>query len=129
MYNEIRDITVKIMSEVCHNVGVEPPLQCLSGEVMSHRTANTEDGARLDIKAQGFWGGDRVTAFFDIRVFNPFARTYHNQPLATSYQRHEQEKRRAYDQRIHEVENGCFSSLMFTSSGGMGPTARVVYKS
>ncbi len=127
-HNEIRDITAKCLSEVCHNVGVEPPLQSLTGEALSYRTANSEDGARLDIKAQGFWGGDRVSAFFDVRVFNPFAHTYHNQSLAASYRRHEQEKKRAYDQRIREVEFGYFSPLVFTSSGGMGPTARVVYK-
>ena len=84
-HNEIRDITVKFMSDVCHNVGVEPPLQSLSGEVISYKTANVEDGTHLDIKAQGFWGGDRMSAFFDVQVFNPFARTYHNQPLAASY--------------------------------------------
>ena len=127
-HNEIRDITAKFMSEVCHNVWVEPPLQSLSGEIMSHKTANVEDGARLDIKAQGFWGDDRVSALFDVQVFNPFTHTYRNHPLATSYRRHEQEKRRAYDQRVREAENGCFSPLVFTSAGGMGPTARVVYK-
>jgi hypothetical protein len=84
------------MSEVCHNVGIEPPLQPLTGEAMSHRTANIEDGARRDIMAQGFWGGDRVCAFFDVQVFNPFAHTYHNQSLTATYRRHEQEKKRAY---------------------------------
>ena len=45
-----------------------------------------------------------------------------------SYRRHEQEKKRAYDQRIREVEHGCFSPLVFSATGGMGPTAKVVYK-
>ena len=44
------------------------------------------------------------------------------------YRRHEQEKKRAYDQRIREVEHGCFSPLVFSATGGMGPTAKVVYK-
>ena len=127
-HNELRDITAKCMSEVCHNVGVEPPLQPLTGEAMSYRTANIEDGARLDIMAQGFWGGDKVRAFFDVRVFNPFAHTYQNQSLTATFHKHEQEKRRAYDQRIREVEHSYFSPLVFTSSGGMGPTAKVVYK-
>ena len=61
-------------------------------------------------------------------MFNPFAQTYRNQSLATLYRRHEQEKKKAYDQRIREVENGCFSPLVFTSSGGTGSTAKVVYK-
>ena len=116
------------MSEVCHNVGIEPSLQNVTSETMNHRTANVEDGARLDIKAQGFWGNDRQCAFFDVRVFNPLAHTYRSLPLSTCYRRNEQEKRRAYDQRVREVDHGCFSPLVFSASGGMGPTAKVVYK-
>ena len=33
-----------------------------------------------------------------------------------------------YDQRIREVEHGSFSPLVFSTAGGMGPTASVVYK-
>ena len=50
-HNEIRDITAYLMSDVCHNVGIEPPLQHIRGETMSYRTANVEEGARLNIKA------------------------------------------------------------------------------
>ena len=53
-HNEIRDITAHLMSDVCHNVGIELPLQHISSETMSLRTANVEEGARLDIKTQGF---------------------------------------------------------------------------
>ena len=48
--------------------------------------------------------------------------------LPTCYRKHEQEKKRAYDQCIREVEHGCFSPLVFSAAGGMGPTANVVYK-
>ena len=116
------------MSDVCHNVGIEPPLQHITSETMSYRTANVEEGARLDIKAQGFWVNNRQCAFFDVRVFNPLAPTYHSLPMATCYRRNEQEKRRAYDQRVRDLEHGCFSPLVFSVSGGMGPTAKVVYK-
>ena len=116
------------MSDVCHNVGLEPTLQPITGERLHYSTANTEDGARVDIKAQGFWENDRQCAFFDIRVFNPLAHTYRSLPLPTCYRKHEQEKKRAYDQRIREVEHGCFSPLVFSAAGGMGPTANVVYK-
>ena len=91
-HNEIRDITAHLMSDVCHNVGIEPPLQQITSETMSYRTANVEEGARLDIKAQGFWGNDRQCAFFDVRVFNPFAHTYRSLPMATCYRRNEQKK-------------------------------------
>ena len=103
-------------------------LQPLSGEQLTYRTANREDGARLDIAADDFWGRDRNRAFFDIRVFSPFAQSHRNTSLSQCYKKNEQEKKRAYDQRIREVEHGSFSPLVFSTSGGMGPTANVVYK-
>ena len=62
-----------LLNEVCHGVGTEPSLQPVTGEQFEHRTANREDGARLDIVVQSFWGRDRSSAFFDVRVFNPYA--------------------------------------------------------
>ncbi len=127
-HNELRDITAGFLTEVCHNVGTEPPLQPLTGEQLTLRTANREDGARLDIAADNFWGRDRNRAFFDVRVFSPFAQSHRNTSLGQCYKKNEQEKKRAYDQRIREVEHGSFSPLVFSTSGGMGPTANVVYK-
>ena len=128
-HNELRDITAELMSEVCHNVGTEPPLQPITDEHLIHRTANREDGARLDVAAERFWGGHRQRAFFDIRVFNPFAQSYCYTPLAQCYRRNEMEKKRAYDQRVREIEHGSFSPLVsFSTTGGMGTTATVVYK-
>ena len=37
-------------------------------------------------------------------------------------------KRRAYDGRVREIERACFSPLVFSASGGMGPSATTVYK-
>ena len=37
-------------------------------------------------------------------------------------------KKRAYDPQIRDVEHGYFSPLLFSVSGGMGSSARVVYK-
>ena len=37
-------------------------------------------------------------------------------------------KRRAYDERVREVEHEYFSPPVFSASGSMGLTARVVYK-
>ena len=95
---------------------------------MDHRTANSEDNARLDIKADNFWSRDRQSAFFDIRVFNPLAPSNRNHTLTSCYRRNEQEKRRTYDQRVRVIEHGSFTPLVFSASGGMGPTARVFYK-
>ena len=127
-HNELRDITAELMTEVCHNVGIEPTLQPITDERLVHRTANSQNSARLDVAADSFWGNDRQRAFFDVRVFNPHAPSYQNTPLAQCYRKNEQEKKRAYDQRIREIEHGSFSPLVFSTTGGMGTTATVVYK-
>ena len=54
-HNEIRDITVSLMTEVCHSVSVEPLLQPLTGEQLSTKSALTTDEDRADIQARGFW--------------------------------------------------------------------------
>ena len=51
-HNEHRDIIAELLSEVCHNVGTEPPLQPITDEYLSYRTAIREDGARLDVAAE-----------------------------------------------------------------------------
>ena len=53
-HNEIRDLSAKLLTEVCPNVAIESELQPLSGETLALRTANRQDEARLDIRAQGF---------------------------------------------------------------------------
>ena len=127
-YNDIRDITAKCLSEVCHNVAVEPELQPLTRESLQLRTANSEEGARLDVSAQGFWGERHQRAFFDVRVFNPYAPSNCKSTQTAAYRRHENEKRRSYQQRILEVEHGSFTLLVFSATGGMGPAARVTYR-
>ena len=127
-HNSVRDLTAVLMCEVCHDVVVEPRLQPLSGEVLHGRTCNREDEARLDIRASGFWGGQFERAFFDVRVFNPKAPTNRGPTLASTYARHEKEKRRNYQQRVVEIEHASFTPLVFSASGGMAKAAQVFYK-
>jgi len=112
----------------CHSaVKVEPNLQPLTGEELRYRNAVCNDDTRLDIHAAGFWGTRQQDAFFDARVFNSLAPSNRLTTLSAAYCKHEQEKRRTYEERVHEVEHGCFPPLVFTS-GGMGKAATVVYK-
>ena len=37
--------------------------------------SNSEQNARLDVAANGVWGGRFERTFFDVRVFNPFAKS------------------------------------------------------
>ena len=70
-HNEVRDITASLLTEVCSNVATEPHLQPLSGEAFRLASANTDDGARLEIRARGFWRSQ--DAYFEVRVFHPNA--------------------------------------------------------
>ena len=126
-HNEIRDITGSLLTEVCRNVAIEPPLQPLSGETLEARSANTDDGARLDIRARGFWNAAQ-DAFFDVRVFYPNASSNRSTATSSAYRRHEQAKKRQYGQRVREVEHGVFTPLVFSSTGGMGREAITFYK-
>ena len=51
-HNELRDFTAAVLSEVCHDVAVEPVLQPLSGESLRFATANVEDEACVDVSVR-----------------------------------------------------------------------------
>ena len=125
-HNEIRDITASLLTEVCNNVAIEPPLQPLSGENMTARTANTDDGARVDSRARGFWNMSQ-DAFFDVRVFYPNASSNYSTDLSSVYRRHEQSKKREYGQRVREIERGVLTPLVLSTTGGMGREATTYY--
>ena len=122
--NGICDITASLLTEVCHNVATEPPLQPLTGEILSARSANTDDHARLDIRARGFWND----AFFDVRVFYSNASSNRSTVISSVYRKHEQAKKREYGQRVRDVEHGVFRPLVFSTNGGMGKEATTFYK-
>ena len=71
----------------------------------------------------GFWGGRFEKAFIDVRVFNPSVKSNQTASLASVYRRHEQEKKRSYEQRIREVEHATFTPLVMLTTGGMGKAA------
>ena len=127
-HNEIRDLTANLLSEVCHNVSTEPHLQPLTGVSLCLATTNSQDGARLDITANGFWGGRFERTFFDVKVFNPYAPSNgHTQP-ASDYRAHENAKKRTYEQRIREIEHSSFTPLVMSLTGGLGREAQAAYK-
>ena len=127
-HNALRDFTAAALSEVCHNVAIEPVLQPLSGESFRYATANVEDEARLDVSARGFWGSRHQKAFFDVRIFNPTAPSYRNTAVSSLYRRFERDKQRMYEQRIRDVEMVSFTPLVFSTFGEMGSAATVAHK-
>ena len=74
-HTEIKDTNAQLISEVCPNVATEPTLQQVINECFFHHSANTKNGARLDLRAQGFQGIYHQQAYFDIHMFNPLGCT------------------------------------------------------
>ena len=63
----------------------------------------------------------------DVKVFNPFAKSNQRFSLAACFSHHEKSKKRAYEQRIIEVEHGSFTPLVFSTTGGMGRQSTIFY--
>ena len=106
---EIRDLTADLLTEVCSDVCIEPDLQPAGGEELSGSSSNTQDAARLDIAANGFWGG-HFECIFDVRIFNPHApsnRTLH------CYRKHE--KKCQYEQQVKDRTCFVYSSCLVSN--------------
>ena len=83
-------------------------------DVFHLSTSNTQEGARLDIAMNGFWGSRSERCFIDVRVFNPLAPSNSSSSLSSTFKKHENIKRRAYGQRIREVEHASFTPIIMS---------------
>ena len=117
-HDRIRDLFARVMNEVLLGVRIEPPLQKLTGEKLN-TGANKDEGARVDIVARDFWQMHEM-AFFDIKVFNPLAKTNMSQSLEAAFKTSERNKKRSYNNRIIQVEKGTFTPVILSSLGGLG---------
>ena len=102
-HEEFRGMLANLLDEVAYDVRLELPLTPLTGELVPS-VSNIADDARLDIAARGFWERCEMS-FFDVRVFNPYAKTHQNQNLNAAFTRNEREKKRQYNQRCIQVEH------------------------
>ena len=117
-HNELRDLEAELLNIVCNDVQIEPALQEINGEVLNSGSNKSQD-ARLDVHARGFLERKR-SAFFDVRVLHPNAESYKELAPKQIYRMHENEKKRMYNQRVTDIEQGAFTPLIFTTTGGMG---------
>ena len=125
-HNDLRDLTANILHQVCNDVETEPCLLPVTKENLHYRSAIRGDEARLDIRARGFWQKGQQ-AFMDVRVFDPNACRYLKSSLTQCYVNNEKEKKRQYNERVLEIEHGCFTPLVFSIYGGMGREGRTFY--
>ena len=118
-HSELRDNIAEMLVELTSDVKVAQALQPLSGEEIK---GNQSDEARSDISARGFWiRGQR--AFFDIMVFDPNAQRHQSKTLRKCYEINEKrkkEKTRKKENTVLNVEQGTFTPVVFSATGGMG---------
>jgi len=62
-------------------------------------------------------GGRSERCFVDVRVFNPFAPSNSSPSLSSTFKKHENIKRRAYGQRVREVEHASFTPIVLAATG------------
>ena len=112
---------------MCNDVTIEPALIPITGETFDLKSTIKGPGARSDVSARGFWT-PMQRAFFDIKVTHLNAPSYRQKEPAVVYRLHEKEKKRKYNRRIIEIEQGHFTPLILSTSGGMGPECAIFVK-
>ena len=91
-HNEDCDITASLLSEVCSNVTVKPPLQPLTEEQLQMRSASSDPNAHLDLPVVSVCHFEK--AFFDVQVFNHFAQSNAETSLPEMSHHHIRERKR-----------------------------------
>jgi len=120
-------MTVKLLFEVCTDVKIEPELQPLTGELLQHKTANMEDGAKLDTSARGLLGDRHEKTFVNVRVQSTSCYTQ-TSAISACYRNQDKAKKRAYKPRVKEVEQASFTPLVFSATDGIPTEATSFYK-
>ena len=64
-------------------------------------------------------------AFFDIRVFNPFAKSHLKNNLESVFRSNEASKKRQYNNRVIQIEHGTFTPVVMSSFGGFGKETNI----
>ena len=126
-HNSLCRVVSELLTEAgCNDVVTEPVLQDLTGEILPSGS-NTSPNARLDVSCRSFWTPlDKV--FTDVRIFHGQAPSYASMSLKKMYHHHEQRKKAEYNRRVLDVEKGCFTPLVFSTTGGMGLEAQTFFK-
>ena len=97
-HNDLRDLTVNILHQVCNDVVTEPCLLPVTNENLHYRSAIRGDEVRLDIRERGFWPKGHQ-AFMDVRVVDTNTCRYLKSSL------NEKEKKRQYNEQVLEIDS------------------------
>ncbi|CAH3177509.1 unnamed protein product, partial [Porites lobata] len=86
--------------------------------VMGHQPLGAALGSRSFLEE--YWRESRqMETLFDVRVCHPNADSYKDLTPKQIYKKHEKEKKRQYAERVMEIEQGTFTPLVSTTTGGI----------
>ena len=119
-HNEFRDFFANLLTDVSHNVGVEPTLRPTGSRLV-------DDDSRLDICASGFWAGAFERTYFDVTILNHLCQSNSSLSIPATYSMHEMRKRNKYEHRILQ-ENATFTPIVLSTSGGSSPQTSTFLK-
>ena len=106
-HNKVRNFEAQLLTEICNDVEIEPPLQPLEGEIINGLTGvNTKP----NVRARRFWWEGQI-AFFNTRITNRYSEFQHHLTSEKIFTKHLREKNRHYNNRIMNVELGTFTPL------------------
>ena len=100
-HNRVKDFEAQLLTEICNDVEIEPPLQPLEGEIINGLTGVD---VRPHVSAREFWREGQNT-FFDVRITNTNSESQRHSTSEKIFTKHEREKKRRYNNRIMNVEN------------------------
>ena len=113
-HNRIRDFEAQLLTEICNDVEIQPPLQPLEGEIINGITGVNE---KPDARARGFWRQKQNT-FFDLRITNTNSESQiHLTSEKRSSQNVKEKKRDSIKEKrskIMKVEHGTTTPLVFS---------------
>ena len=85
-HNGVSDFEAQLLTEICNDVEIEPPLQPLEGEIINGLTGVN---AKPDVR---FWR-EGQNAFFDVRITSTNSESQHHLTSEKIFTKHEREKK------------------------------------
>ena len=110
--DEIRDLTATLLTEVCIDVCIEPELQLVTDK-QGPRSTHRQVPALISLQmVSGVVPSRESTLMLGYSILKP-----HQTDTSICNWKHEQIKKRAYEQRIRVVEHATFSPLVLSAAG------------